>query len=1058
MKPISLEMTAFGSYAEKATINFRDFSQGLFLISGETGAGKTMIFDAIAFALYGKASGNDRDPLRMHCDRVSLSEDTVVKLVFLQNGQEYKVERTLHFSKKRGATGEYGDAKQDAELTEPDGTVKGQEKVTARCTELLGMNVDQFRKIVMLAQGEFREFLKANSDGKNEILGRLFDNKAFVRYQEMLNGAKNLLADQRKEIQTKLTNLINENLFRDDISEEDRYRYHPENPDFICCLEELATKDKTRLDDWGVQKDKVQKDLEKLISDRGAAEAFNKDLDELKSKREHLEALILHEPEIKQLQNDVDRVAAVLHTVKPKIDARKGAEEALNRAKNEIATLNQALAEYDRKWAAAKKTVEDDKDIHEQTEALGKRIHSLKEQLPRYQELSEKTVELVNAEKAEKKAHDDIQAAKNNQQTLIDQQKSIGEQLEELKDIDHEANILSEAEEVARKALETLTGKGGITETVQAVQNDEEQLTQEYNRLNELATEAQTAEKTYHDLYQRFISGQAGLLAEDLRCKIKAEGSAACPVCGIIHTNANETHFAVFLEETPTDKEVSEAEKMFRKGERDRKEQAELVRNLENALEKNKNDLLRKADPLFPACTWEQVTADSFLADSAKELKTRAKQIKNDLKTARERQCKRDEFLQDQKKNQDAWDQLVDKISGLMEEESNQHESAVRAETAVKELKKTLAFVSAEEAQTQIDAWSTMQRELQEQIAEHANAEKAARQNYDITNGNLSGKQKEIPYLEQNLTDAEREMEKTLETSGFQNEGSALAVLDVIDGADGEKWIQEQRKTINNAENDQRNTCGRIKELEEQTAGKAWTDLEALDARINGKKEEQKTADSEYSKASGILDRHRNILNKAKEYQQKLASTASAWQRLSALGTLAAGSAGEGGKLSFDRYVMGTVFREILEMANRRINIMSGGKYELVHKMESDRKNTKAGLEIEVLDTFIGKTRPSSLLSGGEGFYASLSLALGLSDVVQNHAGGKKLDALFIDEGFGTLSPDVLDKALEVLNQLTEGNRLVGIISHVDKLDESIPQKIRVTFNEKGSHLQPELS
>ena len=169
------------------------------------------------------------------------------------------------------------------------------------------------------------------------------------------------------------------------------------------------------------------------------------------------------------------------------------------------------------------------------------------------------------------------------------------------------------------------------------------------------------------------------------------------------------------------------------------------------------------------------------------------------------------------------------------------------------------------------------------------------------------------------------------------------------------------------------------------------------------------------------------------------------------------GASGEGGKLSFDRYVMGAVFREILEMANRRMELMSGGRYELVHKTGADRKNAKAGLEIEVLDNSTGQQRPSGSLSGGEAFFTSLALALGLSDVVQSHAGGRQMDALFIDEGFGTLSDDVLDKALDVLNQLTEGKRLVGIISHVDKLSESIPQKIRVRSGEKGSTLSLEV-
>ena len=168
---------------------------------------------------------------------------------------------------------------------------------------------------------------------------------------------------------------------------------------------------------------------------------------------------------------------------------------------------------------------------------------------------------------------------------------------------------------------------------------------------------------------------------------------------------------------------------------------------------------------------------------------------------------------------------------------------------------------------------------------------------------------------------------------------------------------------------------------------------------------------------------------------------------------MAEGESSSEGRLSFERYVMGVKFREILEQANIRIGMMSGGRYELQHRISADRVNSAAGLEINVWDNNTGIARSSGSLSGGESFFTSLSLALGLSDVVQNHAGGKKMDALFIDEGFGTLSDDVLDKALATLDQLTEGDRLVGIISHVERLDESITQKIRVKSGENGSTL-----
>ena len=162
MKPLTLKMTAFGSYANETTVPFENLKHGLYLIAGDTGAGKTTIFDAIVFALYGKVSGSDREAKMMHSDLVSKGVDTVVELRFEQDGQEYTVTRTLHFSKKRGSAGEYGEAKPSATLILPGQRepVDGAEKVTARCEELLGLNAEQFRKIIMLAQGEFKEFLK----------------------------------------------------------------------------------------------------------------------------------------------------------------------------------------------------------------------------------------------------------------------------------------------------------------------------------------------------------------------------------------------------------------------------------------------------------------------------------------------------------------------------------------------------------------------------------------------------------------------------------------------------------------------------------------------------------------------------------------------------------------------------------------------------------------------------------------------------------------------------------------------------------------------------------
>ena len=213
MKPISLEMTAFGSYAEKTTIAFDRFSHGLYLITGDTGAGKTTIFDAIMFALYGVASGPDRKPEMMHCDFVDKSVDTEVLLKFRQRDKEYTVRRIIHYRKKRGSADQFGDAVVSAVLHEPDrDPVEIATRVTERCTELLGLNAEQFRKIVMLAQGEFKEFLKADSDKKNEILGKLFDNSSYVRYQTLLKSARDELREKREAVRKTIADTM-ETLF-----------------------------------------------------------------------------------------------------------------------------------------------------------------------------------------------------------------------------------------------------------------------------------------------------------------------------------------------------------------------------------------------------------------------------------------------------------------------------------------------------------------------------------------------------------------------------------------------------------------------------------------------------------------------------------------------------------------------------------------------------------------------------------------------------------------------------------------------------------------------------
>ena len=206
MKPIKLTMTAFGCYAETTTVEFDKLKNGLFLITGDTGAGKTTIFDGIMFALYGNASGDERSIAKMHSDFVSKGQDAEVIFDFEHNGKKYNIKRTIHFQKKKDGSGYADEANTPTavmtypdEVTNTQQTLSGATKVTSKVIDIIKLNRDQFRQIAMLAQGDFKKFLKSNSDQKSEILGKLFDNSVYIRYQDLIKNAMLSLKAERAD-------------------------------------------------------------------------------------------------------------------------------------------------------------------------------------------------------------------------------------------------------------------------------------------------------------------------------------------------------------------------------------------------------------------------------------------------------------------------------------------------------------------------------------------------------------------------------------------------------------------------------------------------------------------------------------------------------------------------------------------------------------------------------------------------------------------------------------------------------------------------------------------
>ena len=1060
MRPIDLTMKAFGSFAKETAVRFSDFQSGLYLIVGETGAGKTTIFDAVVFALFGAASGSNRKPDMMHSDYVEKSEDTAVRLVFEQSGRRYTVERTIHFRKKRGTADEYGDGALDAVLTLPDGAppVKGHGAVTKRCEELLGLNADQFRKIVMLAQGEFREFLAADAAKKSDILGRLFDSSEYVRYQNLLNASRAALADRRKQYRDTVDTVMR-TVFKAPEDEEDGALYLPGDPRLTGDLDRLIAADRQKTAELAERKTAAQKAVDEINSRKGAAEGNNQKLDELLAAREHGQKLDGRREEMERLAREYALAEKAWRRVCPARERWNAARDAAQNAKRDIDSLRERVARLTGERDEAQTVVNGDGEANDRVLAVNAEDRKIADSLPRYDELATELAEYGRETDAAEALRGTLDAANERRNEASEKLSRGQEELSLLENADAEAARAEARYAQARENAAEWSGEGGVARGVEALREDEAALRADEETLAALAKDAGDAEARYHRAYQAFIGGQAGLMAAELEKALSETGSAVCPVCRSTFHAGREHEFAPLVEGTPTQAEVDAAKKRFEQCEKKRGDRSGAVEKQRAALEGRKDSLLARAKKLLPDCGgWEQLAGADYLS-AASERFARAEADAEAAYEEAGRKQKRKAALREQR------ERLTAELNALAEETERGKQELGGAEkklaaldAKIKTLRAALPFETREAAEAKRAALAEERDALSARIDAHRKALDAAKEALDKARGELTAKENALPGQESAASQAKNDYDTALAANGFSDAGALDAALAPMGADDRESWLTRRQEELNAYRNECRNTEDRIRELAEQTREMSYTDLEELKRQLGEAGEARDAADGAYAAQNELLRNHEDVRRRIGDALNELRKTDGAWERLDRLAELAMGASAEGGKLSFERYVMGSIFREVLSMANRRLDVMSGGRYSLVHTMNAGRSNSVAGLEIEVLDVSTGRQRPANSLSGGETFQVSLSLALGLSDVVQSRAGGIGLDTIFIDEGFGALDSGALDNAIAVLGQLTEGNRLVGIISHVDKLEESIPQKLRVRKTAHGSELTSELS
>ena len=899
MRPVTLTMSAFGPYAGETTIDFSKLGKsGIYLITGDTGAGKTTIFDAIVYALYGRTTDKQREAKMLRSKYADPRTDTFVKLTFENNGKTYTVKRNPEYwrPKKRGN----GKTKQtsDAELILPNGSpVTKVDEVTAKITELLGINCDQFMHIAMIAQGDFRKLLLATTDDRKGIFRQIFSTENYEKLQKRLSEEFNASKREADQVQNSIAQYIREIICIPETEEEALIQKAMVGE--LSDAETLLTL--AHMNEGDEQTAAALDDRMKQIDRQ--LEAINKDLGKLK--------------EYQKAQKEA-----------------KAVEKKLNAAAEKLADAEASLVKA--------------QEAHKEAEAITDAVGEIKAELPRYDDHEAAKKDLAASEKELRAQQATLQEA-DKKQTAAEE--TLGKLKEERQSLDGSAENKLKAEQKHDAADKQKKQLSNIKKAVTQYTKQKADFEEEEKACEAAITRATHLQASYNKLHDAFLREQAGILAEAL-----ADGQP-CPVCGSIHHPSPAAKTA----EAPT-KETLDAAKAAAE------EAQKEADALSAACANKRGELNGRKEALTTQLSENEISADIAGAAAViqktitllnAEIKEQKERIKNE-QAKLDRKNELDKLIPEQEEAVAQWKETIENTNNAI---ASLTATKAAQEKRCAELKEVLQYDSKAAAEKQLKALEAKR---------HA--------------------------LEAALKLAQDKVNQQKETIGHLN---------------GQKELQKQK---------------------EQS--------EAEKSAVN---EQQKTLSD---RLSSNRRTHDNIAAKIKESEQ----LDHRYRLTQALSETANGGFGGKERISLEAFIQMAYFDRIIAHANTRLLEMSGSQYEMERRKESNNNQKQSGLDIDIIDHFATGTRSVSTLSGGESFKASLSLALGLSDVVQSEAGGVRLDTMFVDEGFGTLDDDSLKNALKVLAALGEGNRLVGIISHVNELKEKIDRQIVIKKDrDKGS-------
>lgn len=1037
MRPIKLTISAFGPYASKQVIDFEELKgRNIFVISGKTGAGKTTIFDAISYALYGEASGESRetDSLRSHF--ADDNTETYVELEFELRGEKYTVNRVPKQKKKKARGEGYTEKSADATLTLPDGKVITKVKnVTDKIIEILGITREQFKQIVMLAQGEFKKLLLADSVERDGIFRKIFNTYDFEKIQaELKDKAANLSKNRTKSKHEMEINLKNIKGEHDIVIDE-----YVDFPLVIEKLKDLLERDNNIYKTLNEEGKEVDNNLQVKNQEKAIIETNNNLIKEKEIITKALEELLSKEDEYKNKSKtiidgknakEVKYIEDKLIETTKKLTKR---EEDYNLSLKNIDSLKLKQEEANKLLQ-----IEESKECdREKLSVEINNLNKLEEKIIELDSLNNKVMHLKQSAENSK-----LQIINNKKETE-ELKKSKEEKELQLKDIATLETKKVELESDIKAKNKTLDEVRELFKVIRSFQNTYIEHNNKAKEYKEFEVEYKKVKENYEKMDDLYKKEQAGILAS------KLQENEPCPVCG----STNHPNKATIKEnlKIPTKEELKVAKENLDKLE---KENLEKINNL-TTLNSNKTTYLEQVNnhlSMLSATLNIDKTFNSETAKVVKNLGTELKSVIDKLK---------DELLK-----------VIDKISlkEKIEKELNLITTTINErEHSLIKLEECEKNYTTELTQniTKIDEYK---KEIPENITDlktlnnlievktkELNISKEKLAKLRLENENLAKKlegenstskeiNKSIEELKLEIANNKANFNEAIKEQGFDNiqtyEDAKLQI----------SMVESLEKEVENYNSELKLTKAKQEDIINKTKDIVFMDITTIDEEIRSIQNNKKELESKLRELHAIIVGNKTILKNVENLNIEFKEIEEEYKVLGELADLANGK--KAPYISFERYILASYFEDIIEAANIRLEKMTGDRFSLIRKTSKSKGAGQKGLELEIYDNYTDSSRDVSSLSGGESFKASLSLALGLSDIVQSNAGGVSLDTMFVDEGFGTLDPQSLDNAIDSLLELQRGGRLVGIISHVEELKERIDAKLEVTSTSKGSKVE----